>query len=575
VNIENYLLLWNRFPRSSLLLLTLPLLLLNGHHHSLMAHDEGYYAVQARWIWETGDWLTPQFWGTPIYDRTIGIQWSIALAYHLCGLNEFSARLPSIIACLFSVLLTYEIGKILFNRQIAWLGGAILMLMGLWVNEAHTAQQNTALISIELLGIWSLLQIADTRLTSLSSSSHSRSLSVRASSKVNWGWGVIAGATVGWGFLFKGFMIFVPIVALLPYIIDRQRYRKLITNPGIYLGLIVGAIPTGLWLILSCNKYGLMPVQELVGKILILSQTNTYNPGPFYYLWNLPMNIFPWALFSLIGAAIVWQKLLLDINYSVVSLTLGYPISLFILLSLFRTRMPYYSLQLLPFMALLAAAAFAQFIQISHQRSSRWYLFVTWLGYAFSGLGILLAIAGIIVIIDRPLLGIIIPPEIHNYALPAVILGCGWMTIPILWQRWRSARVPYWLASWLIPAWFTVLSFGLQGAFTNKNPDFIAAFHHPSIDRAIAHQPVNLLINSVEASGFQRTNNRHSTLSIPEHQSLVLLSFYTPHLGKKIDSFTDLPDRSYAWTLSISPQLATQSRTIGTVQDWKLIQKLS
>jgi 4-amino-4-deoxy-L-arabinose transferase-like glycosyltransferase len=553
----------------------LPLLLLNGHHHSLMAHDEGYYAVQARWIWETGDWLTPQFWGTPIYDRTIGIQWSIALAYHLCGLSEFSARLPSTIACIFSVLLTYEIGKILFNRQIAWLGGAILMLMGLWVNEAHTAQQNTALILIELLGIWSLLQIADTRLTSLSSSSPWRSLSVRASSKVNWAWGAIAGATVGWGFLFKGFMIFVPIVALLPYIIDRQRYRKLIANPGIYLGLIVGAMPTGLWLVLSCNKYGLMPVKELVGKLLVLSQTDTYNPSPFYYCWNLPMNIFPWALFSLIGAAIVWCKLLPNLNYSALMLTLGYPISLFILLSLFRTRMPYYSLQLLPFMALLAAAAFAQFIQVSHQRLSHWYRVIRWLGYAFSGLGILLAIAGIIVIIDRPLFGIIIPPEIHNYALPAVILGCGWMTIPILWQRWRSACVPYWLASWLIPAWFTVLSFGLQGAFTNKNPDFIAAFHHPSIDRAIAHQPVNLLIHSVEASGFQRTNNRYSTLSIPEHQSLVLLSFYTPHLGKKIDSFTDLPDRSYAWTLSISPQLATQSHTIGTVQGWKLIQKLS
>jgi 4-amino-4-deoxy-L-arabinose transferase-like glycosyltransferase len=316
VNIQDYLLLWRRFPRSSLLLVTLTLLLINGDRHSLMAHDEGYYAVQARWIWESGDWLAPQWWGTPIYDRPIGIQWLMALAYHLFGLNEFSARLPSTIACICSVLLTYEIGKILFDRQIAWLGGAILMWMGLWVSEAHTAQQNTALVAIELLGIWALLKIADSQSTSLSSrsqsivrdksfnefrSGHEITLSERQP-QVNWGWGVVAGATVGWGFLLKGFMVFVPMVALLPYLIDRQRYRKFLTNPGIYLGLIFGAIPTGLWLILSCNKYGMMPIQELVGKLLFLSKTDTYNPGLFYYLWNLPINIFPWALFSLVGS---------------------------------------------------------------------------------------------------------------------------------------------------------------------------------------------------------------------------------------------------------------------------------
>jgi 4-amino-4-deoxy-L-arabinose transferase-like glycosyltransferase len=574
---------------------------MNGHHHSLMPHDEGYYAVQARWIWETGDWLSPQFWGIPIYDRTIGIQWAIALAYHLFGLNEFSVRLPSTIAGILSILLTYEIGKILFNRQIAWLGAAILMLMGLWVNEAHTAQQNTALVAIELLGIWALLQIADDRFTSLSSSR--RSMKVNSSlavvggkqfnefiphhgfrlssgTKVNLGWGVVAGASVGWGFLLKGFMIFVPIVALLPYFIDRHRYRKFLVNPGIYLGLIFGAIPTGLWLKLSCDRYGIMPVQELLNKLLFLSQTDSFNPGPFYYFWNLPVNIFPWALFSLIGAVVVWKKLLPDLNYAALSLTLGYPITLFILLSLFRTRMPYYMLQLLPLMALLAATAFAHFIQVSRHiwlaqspAGIGWYRLVTWLSYAFSGLGVILAIAGIIVTTDRSLWGVTIPPEIRIYALPAILLGCGWMSIAILWHCWQPPRIPYWLAGWLAPAWFAVASFGWQGAWTDKNPDFKTEFYHQAIERGIADRPVHLLIDAVEADGFKRTNYRQPLLAIQAHQTLVLLSFYTPHLGKKIDRFTDLPDRAYAWTLRISPQLATKTRIVGTVRGWQLIQK--
>jgi 4-amino-4-deoxy-L-arabinose transferase-like glycosyltransferase len=566
MNIYKYLSLLDRFPRSSLLLLTLPLLLFNPSQQSLLAHDEGFYAVQARWIWESGDWLTPQWWGKPIYDRTIGLQWLMAASYHLFGLNEFAARLPSTIACICSVLSTYEIGKILLNQRIAWLGGLILMLMGLWVSEAHTAQQNTALVAIELLGIWALLKLTDLQSIRL------------VTPRIKFGWGLLLGATVGLGFMIKGFMIFVPIMALLPYLFLQQRYQKLITNPGLYLGLIVGAMPTGLWLLFSYYKYGLMPVQELVNKLLFLSKTSIYDPGPFYYLWNLPANIFPWALFSLIGAIVVWRRLLADLNYSVLSLTLGYPILLFVLLSSFKTRMPYYTMQLLPFMALLAATALVKFTQVSRYRDSKthWYRLMTVISYAFSGLGLLLAIAAILIMINRPLWGMAIPPEIRIYAIPALMLGCGWASIAPLWLRWQPPTTPYWLAAWLVPVWFTLVSLGLQGSLADRTPEFMAAFQQPTIQQALKNNsPVNILSDTVENDGFKASNGQNHFLSGEEHKTLVLLSFYTPHLGKQVPSFTDLPDQSYAWTLSIPPQLATRSRIIGSVQGWKLIQKIS
>ena len=47
-------------PYLLLILWALPIVLSQTLNQSLMAHDEGYYAIQARYILETGDWITLQ-----------------------------------------------------------------------------------------------------------------------------------------------------------------------------------------------------------------------------------------------------------------------------------------------------------------------------------------------------------------------------------------------------------------------------------------------------------------------------------------------------------------------------------
>ena len=349
-------------------------------------------------------------------------------------------------------------------------------------------------------------------------------------------------------------------------------------------------------------------VIDLLNKILFLSKTDIYNDSPFYYLWNLPANIFPWALFSLIGAYIYIRKLLPDINYSAINITLGYPIVLFMLLSLFRTRMPYYTIQLLPFMSLFAATGFIKFTQISRQLSPQWYRLVTWLSYAFSGLGLILVIAAILILTNQQIYGITIPPEIQVYAIPALILGSGWTSIIILWNRWQSPSIPYWLASWFIPAWFAILGFGLQGTWADKSPIFITTIQQPEIQQILVNQPVNLLvdarssyeskdsadqitieknlakersriletvIDTAENIAPKENNFRHRSLNHDELKTLILISFYTPHLGKKVSNFSDLPDRSYAWTLKIFPEVVDDIHIIGKIDNWQLIQKIS
>lgn len=550
----------NQHQRLTLLFLTLSLLLFSNGNQSLLAHDEGYYATQARWILETQDWLTPQWWGTPVYDRTIGIQWLIALAFQFFGINEFSVRLPTIIACTISVLLTYEIGKILLNRQVAWIGAIILCLMGIWISESRMGNQNIALVCIELIGIWALLSAEQLEYNQ---------------KKQRFFWGILAGTTIGLGFLIKGFMIVLPIVAIAPYILLKNRDHRHLSNLGIYIGLVIGIIPVVAWLGLSCLKYGgLSPVQDLFGKLLFLSSNDTYNPGLLYYFWNIPLNTFPWALFSIIGAVSVWHKSPKLINYSGKIVVLGYPIILFLLLNLFRTRTPYYPLQLLPFMALLAGVAFDDFEDIYRARKYNLHQLISWLFYAFTGLGILLVIIGSLINLNFDLFGINKITNIKTYGIIGIILGSGWSTISITWKNRQVLPAKSWLASWLISPWLTIAALGLIGAWGDRTSEFRISIQQPAIAQIIADHPINFVVETppdTQPNSSQSVENNYSDGEIS--QSHILLTFYTTHLGKTLQ-LEKLPANSYAW---ISPRIPVkfinQYQNIGTVKGWKLIHK--
>jgi len=510
------------------------LLLASNGQQSLMAHDEGYYAQQARWIWETGDWYTVRWWDDLVYDRTIGLQWLIAASYSLFGLHEWSARLPSFLACLLSVILTYRIGCRLLNPLIAWLGSAILGVTALWVQYGRLATQDMTLVCLELIGIWALLQ-------------------VEAQSRWRFPGGLLAGSMFGLGFLIKGFMVVLPGMAIVPYLLGSHFRYKHLFNPGLWLGLLLGWVPVGLWFWASWQHYGPAPFEQLFGKLFLLSKQDWHGGGPLFYLWNLPLNAFPWPLFSLFGAAIALRRA----DRSRLWLLLGHPLLLFLALSSFKTRTPYYALQLLPFMSLLAGLALDRLVQRFHQAepSRNWTLAT--LSYGFGGLAVILLIAGSLgaVGIWNQLIG----EEGQTYAPIALLLGAGWLLLPIAWlkrQYWPQAQ-RYWLAGWLLGPWLAMGAVGLTGLLGDFNPHLKAALQQPEIRTILEQHPINFAVEA-QPSG-------------DDHKTWVLLSFYTPRLGIRVQEAEDLPKDSFAW---VSPsqigQLPSRDQPLGEVRHWQL-----
>ena len=74
-----------------------------------------------------GNWIVPHFNGVPRINKPPLFYWVVAISYKIFGINEFSARLPSALAAIGTVLITYLWGKRLEDRKNGFWAGMVLM----------------------------------------------------------------------------------------------------------------------------------------------------------------------------------------------------------------------------------------------------------------------------------------------------------------------------------------------------------------------------------------------------------------------------------------------------------------
>jgi 4-amino-4-deoxy-L-arabinose transferase-like glycosyltransferase len=137
----------NRAGHYALLILVAALLTLpNLGAPSLWDIDEGHNAEAALEMQESGNYVTPTFNYEMRSDKPALLYWLQAGCYRLFGVGEFGARLPSALAALLTVLLTYELGRRLFGRRTALLGGLILASAVLFCAAGHFAKGPVGLL---------------------------------------------------------------------------------------------------------------------------------------------------------------------------------------------------------------------------------------------------------------------------------------------------------------------------------------------------------------------------------------------------------------------------------------------
>ena len=160
---------------------------------------------------------------------------------------------------------------------------------------------------------------------------------------------------VGLVFFLKTYMVIIPLIAISPFVFFYK--RNLLSKKPFYLGFLLGFLPFIIWSIFCFNLYGTDFIYGINNKLLSLSKSNTFSQPFYYYLWNLPISFLPWTPFCLYGIRLVKNNLNPKKSYFI----LIYPLFLIFLLSLFSTKVPYYSLQAFPFLSICTSYGLLHF----------------------------------------------------------------------------------------------------------------------------------------------------------------------------------------------------------------------
>lgn len=102
--------------------------------------DEPRFALIARDMTASGDWLFPRVGGDLYQDKPPVFFWAIAGFYEITGELRVAFLLPSLLAALGTLLLVYDLGRRLWSREAGFAAALLLAVSLQFVMQARAAQ---------------------------------------------------------------------------------------------------------------------------------------------------------------------------------------------------------------------------------------------------------------------------------------------------------------------------------------------------------------------------------------------------------------------------------------------------
>lgn len=333
-----------RWRAACLLLIVLVAWFAGIGSHPLYEPDEGRYAEVARQMFATGDWVMPRFDGFRFYDKPPLQYWATALAYHVFGVQEWSARLWGALSGLLCVAAIWYAGRRVWGarhgRLAALVGvGSLLIATGGHVNTLDMGV--TAFLSVAL-GTFLIAQHGS------------------ATERARRWWLLATWLAMALGILSKGLIaVVLPGASLCLYLLwqrDAGLLRRLQILPGVAILLLVAAP----WFVLLARRdsqfLSYFFIHEHLGRFL--SKVVDRNHPWWYYLPIIVVGLLPWTAFLSAALRRAWSRSTLE-HDGATRLVLIWSAVVFVFFSWSGAKLPLYILPLFPALSLLIAGAIA------------------------------------------------------------------------------------------------------------------------------------------------------------------------------------------------------------------------
>lgn len=313
--------------------------------------DEPRFALIARDMLHSGQWLFPQVGGELYADKPPLSMWLTAGCYALTGELRIAFLLPSLLAGLGMLALVHDLGRRLWNRRVAMVAGLLLLASLQFTLQARSAQLDALLALWTTLGLYGLL----------------RHLLLGP----DWRWYAAGGLAMGLGVITKG-VGFLPLLVLLPW--GWLRWRRAAALPRIAgrwwqwaLAPAALLMPIAAWLVpmLVAVRLSADPALAAYRDELLFHQTATRYADAWTHLrpaWYYVVEVIPWLWFpatlALPWLLPAWRRRLLrgDARYA---LLLGHVAGVVLFFSLSPGKRDVYLLPALPAFALACAPLLA------------------------------------------------------------------------------------------------------------------------------------------------------------------------------------------------------------------------
>jgi 4-amino-4-deoxy-L-arabinose transferase-like glycosyltransferase len=294
----------------------------------------------------SGDYLTIEAAGQQRNKKPPGIYWLQSIPAgiaNLCGVSDSAIwpyRITSFLGAMVSVLLTFHLGRRLFNAPVGYLAALMLAASTLLIVEAHLATTDAVLLAIVLGCLHFVLTIAD---GSVAEDDRVRS---RYAPLFLW-------LLVGFGILIKGpiapMVIVLTIIGLRIGGIHSPYFRW----PRILAGLALGVAISLPWMLVIND--GAFLREAIKGDLLpkLAGPEESHGFWPLFYLVILPATFFPGSLFLLASWKNAWQKR----STFAMKFCLACVVPTWLVFELIPTKLPHYVLPTFPVIAILIAAS--------------------------------------------------------------------------------------------------------------------------------------------------------------------------------------------------------------------------